>query len=185
MAQGSVRQRGKDSWELRVYWGIDRATGRQRWITRTVHGTKRFARGQLEDLIVEAGRARVRAGTLADLLDLWWFQTASPGWAATTAAHTRSIIDCHLKPDLGHLEVVKLTTEDIDDFSATSVAVGDETVSRSRQERSLGCTASCIALLPRRFVGTGSGSTWLPTPRRPGFPPLMSGHQAHSRWPFS
>jgi integrase len=110
-----MRQRGKDSWELRVYWGIDRATGRQRWITKTVHGTQRFARGQLEDLIAEAGRARVRAGTLADLLDLW-FEVASPGWAATTVSHTRSIIDCHLKPDLGHLDVVKLTTEDIDDF---------------------------------------------------------------------
>ncbi len=115
MANGSMRQRGKDSWELRVYWGIDRATGRQRWITKTVHGTQRFARGQLEDLMAESGRARVRAGTLADLLDLW-FQAASPGWAATTVSHTRSIIDCHLKPDLGHLDVVKLTPEDIDDF---------------------------------------------------------------------
>src|SRR5213593_1612695 len=76
MAHGSMRQRGKDSWELRVYWGIDRATGRQRWITRTVHGTQRFARGQLEDLLAEAGRPRVRAGTLADLLDLW-FEAAS------------------------------------------------------------------------------------------------------------
>jgi len=110
-----MRRRGKDSWELRVYWGIDRSTRRQRWITKTVHGTQRFARGQLEDLMAEAGRARVRAGTLADLLDLW-FESASPGWAATTVSHTRSIIDCHLKPDLGHLDVVKLTTEDIDDF---------------------------------------------------------------------
>ncbi len=115
MAHGSMRRRGKDSWELRVYWGIDRSTRRQRWITKTVHGTQRFARGQLEDLMAEAGRARVRAGTLADLLDLW-FESASPGWAATTVSHTRSIIDCHLKPDLGHLDVVKLTTEDIDDF---------------------------------------------------------------------
>ena len=66
MAHGSIRQRGKDSWELRVYWGIDRATARQRWITKTVHGTQRFARGRLEDLMVEAGRARVRAGSLSD-----------------------------------------------------------------------------------------------------------------------
>ena len=44
-----MRQRGRDSWELRVYWGIDRTTGRQRWITRTMHGT------QLEDLMADVG----------------------------------------------------------------------------------------------------------------------------------
>lgn len=69
--------------------------------------------------------------------------------------------------------------------TATSVAVADEMVPPSRQGRSLGCTASCTALLPRRFVGTGFGSTRRRTPRRPGSPPLMSGHQARSRWPFS
>jgi integrase len=115
MAHGSMRQRGRDSWELRVYQGIDRTTGRQRWITKTVHGTQRFARCELEDLLVEAGKGRIRAGTLADLLEQW-FEAASPSWAAPTVSHTRSIIDCHLKPDLGHLDVVKLTAEDIDDY---------------------------------------------------------------------
>src|SRR6266542_36692 len=115
MAHGSMRQRGKDSWELRVYQGIGRTTGRQRWITKTVHGTQRFARRQLEELVAEAGRGRLRASTLADLLEQW-FEAASPSWAATTVSHTRSNIDCHLKPDLDHLYVAKLTTEDIDDF---------------------------------------------------------------------
>lgn len=115
MAHGSMRQRGKDSWELRVYQGIDSTTRRQRWLTRTVHGSKRFARRQLEDLAAEAGRGRIRDGTLSDLFEQW-FEAASPGWAAPTVAHTRSIIDCHLKPHLGHLYVAKLKTEDIDDF---------------------------------------------------------------------
>jgi integrase len=115
MAHGSMRQRSRDSLELRVYQGIDPTTRRQRWLTRTVHGSKRFARRQLEDLAAEAGRGRIRDGTLSDLLEQW-FEAASPGWAAPTVAHTRSIIDCHLKPDLGHLDVAKLKTEDIDDF---------------------------------------------------------------------
>ena len=34
-----MRRRGKDSWELRVYLGTDTGTGRQRWLTKTVHGT--------------------------------------------------------------------------------------------------------------------------------------------------
>jgi integrase-like protein len=80
-----------------------------------VHGTGRFARRQLDGLVVEAGRARLRTGTLADLLDQW-FEAASPGWAPTTVSHTRSIIDCHLNPHIGHLDLDKLTTVDIDDF---------------------------------------------------------------------
>jgi hypothetical protein len=48
---------------------------------------ERFARRQLEDLVVEAGWARIRAGTLADLLDQW-FEAASPGWAASTVSHS-------------------------------------------------------------------------------------------------
>jgi hypothetical protein len=34
-----MRQRGEDAWELRVYQGIDPDTRRQRWLTKTVHGT--------------------------------------------------------------------------------------------------------------------------------------------------
>lgn len=110
-----MRRRGKDSWELRVYQGTDSATGRQRWVTRTVRGSQRSARSQLRGLVEEAGYAQLRAGTLAELLERW-FEAASPGWALTTLSHTRSVIDCYLKPNLGHLHVTKLTTEDIDDF---------------------------------------------------------------------
>jgi len=115
MRTGSMRPRGRDSWQLRVYLGTEPGTGRPRWLSKTVHGTQRFARGQLEDLVAEAGRARVLAGTLSDLLDQW-FEAASPGWAASTVSHTRSIVDCHLRPHLGHLDLAKLNTADIDDF---------------------------------------------------------------------
>jgi hypothetical protein len=92
-----MRLRGRDSWQLRVYLGTDPATGRPRWLSKTVHGTHRFARQQLEDLVAEAGRARIRAGALAELLDQW-IDAASPGWSAYTVSHTRSIVECHLKP---------------------------------------------------------------------------------------
>ena len=110
-----MRQRGHDSWQLRVYLGTDPQTRRPRWLTKTVHGSQRFARRRLEDLVEEATYARVHAGTLADLLD-HWYEAASPGWAVTTCSHTRSVIDCYLNPHLGHLHLDKLTTADIDDF---------------------------------------------------------------------
>jgi hypothetical protein len=49
--------------------------------------------------VEEAGYAQLRAGTLAELLERW-FEAASPGWALTTLSHTRSVIDCYLKPNL-------------------------------------------------------------------------------------
>jgi hypothetical protein len=63
-----MRRRGRESWELRVYAGIDPDTSRQQWLTKTVHGSARYARGQLAELAAEAGRAKLRAGTLSDLL---------------------------------------------------------------------------------------------------------------------
>jgi integrase len=144
---GSMRQRGRDSWQLRVYQGTDPDTGRQRWLAKTVHGTRRFARRQLEDLVAEVGRARVRAGTLADLLDQW-SQAASPGWAASTVSHTRSIIDCYLHPHLGHLDLAKLTTADIDDFYGYLLRAGG----RGDRPLSPGTVARVHGVLPRALA---------------------------------
>jgi hypothetical protein len=37
---GSLRPRGANSWELRVYQGTDPTTGRQRYATRTIRGSR-------------------------------------------------------------------------------------------------------------------------------------------------
>lgn len=108
-----MRQRGKDSWELRVYQGVDATSGRQRWATRTVHGSVQEVRRQLKAFAEEVERARTRTGSMGDLLEQW-FEAASPHWAVTTARQTRSVINRHLLPHLGHLPVVELTTAQID-----------------------------------------------------------------------
>ena len=41
---------------------------------------------------------------------------ASPAWSSTTLAQTRSIVEHHLKPQLGDIRLNKLTTIDIDDM---------------------------------------------------------------------
>ena len=110
-----MRQRGKDSWELRVYRGVDADTGRQRWATRTVRGSRRHAARELALFAAEVGHAAIRAGAVAELLERW-FVAASPHWAAPTVRQTRSVIDRHLIPNLGHVPVTGLTTADIDDL---------------------------------------------------------------------
>lgn len=114
---GSIRSRGPNSWQLRVYAGIDAASGRKRWVTRTVRGSEREARRALKRFLDDADNARVYAGSVTDLLDRW-FAAASSDWSASTIRETKSLIEHHLKPHLGHLSVAKLTTADIDDFYA-------------------------------------------------------------------
>jgi integrase len=127
---GSLRKRGRDSWQLRIYRGADPETGRQRWLTTTVHGSRRFAERQLAALAEQTGYARLQSGSVSDLLDRW-FKAASPGWAASTVRQTNSVIKCHLVPHLGHLPVDKLTTADIDDFYGYLLRGG------GREDRSL------------------------------------------------
>jgi len=86
---GSIRRRGPNSWQLRIYVGMDPQSGRQRWATRTVRGSERAARRELVRFADEASYARVHAGTLAQLLDRW-FETASGDWAASTKRETKS-----------------------------------------------------------------------------------------------
>jgi hypothetical protein len=40
------------------------------------------------------------------------------------ACHTCSVIDCYLNPNLGHLDITKLTTADIDDFYSHLLRAG-------------------------------------------------------------
>jgi hypothetical protein len=68
MANGSMRRRGRDAWELRVYVGTDPAPSRQRWLTKTVPGSARYAHGQLYELAQEGAEPKLRAGTLSGLL---------------------------------------------------------------------------------------------------------------------
>lgn len=115
---GSIRPRGANSWQLRVYAGIDSSSGRQRWATRTVRGSESEARRELERFLEEATYARIHAGSVAELLDRW-FAVASSDWTPSTTRETKSLVEHHLKPTLGHLPVAKLTTADIDDFYAS------------------------------------------------------------------
>src|SRR6202042_2976251 len=67
---GSMRQRGKDSWQLRVHAGRDPSTGRKRYVERTFRGTKRDASKALAAMVAEVDQRPVGShgkGTVAAL----------------------------------------------------------------------------------------------------------------------
>jgi integrase len=112
-----MRQWGSDSWELRAYLGTDPETGKRRYATRTVRGTKRAAQRALVELVGDASNAP-RGGarsTVASLLREW-VAAASPNWAVTTVRQVESVVRHHLVPGLGEVLVRRLTTEDVDTF---------------------------------------------------------------------
>jgi integrase len=71
--KGTIRERSKGVWELRVYTGRDPITKRPRQVSRTFHGGKRDANTELAKMVTEQADGR-RGGTnctLEVLLDAW------------------------------------------------------------------------------------------------------------------
>src|SRR5687767_6695995 len=71
---GSIRKRGKQSWELRVYAGRDPETGRKHYPSRTVWGDRADAEAALLRMVEELkdGQHAVRAGTVGELCERWY-----------------------------------------------------------------------------------------------------------------
>ncbi len=116
---GSMRQRASGSWELRVSAGTDPETGRRRYRTMTVRGTRAEAERELAAL-VSSVRAQGGGGpgsSVSVLLERW-FTVASASWAPTTIRQTRSVLDRYLHPHIGSIPVGQLTAARIDELYA-------------------------------------------------------------------
>ena len=115
---GSMRQRGKDSWQLRVHAGRDPLTGRKRYLARTFRGTKREASKALAALVVEAERLTpqaTRKGSVEDLLREW-LEHASSSFSPRTVSTTRQYMETAIIPGIGGIPAAKLTAADLDRF---------------------------------------------------------------------
>src|SRR5947209_6874097 len=102
--QGSMRQRSRGSWELRVFIGVDPATGRRRYRSVTVRGNRADAERELAAMVATARAVREvgMRSRMSELLEAW-FAIASATWAPTTIRQTRSVLDRYLHPHLGDI----------------------------------------------------------------------------------
>jgi integrase len=125
--QGSIRRRGADSWQVRVSLGRDPETGRYRYVSRYVHGTKRDAQRAAAELITEVDRGGHRdegRHTLNELLDRWMAHIEAQGRAESTLARYRSCINANIKPRLGSKATNKLGPADLDRYYAQLARTG-------------------------------------------------------------
>jgi integrase len=163
---GSIRQRSRNSWEIRVYAGTDPETGRRRQLSRTVQGSKKLAQRELRKLVTltnagPLGAARVTVGELLDR----WFAANEADWAVTTARSTRSIIEHHLRPGLGDVRVRELTTVMIDEFYALlrSTGVDKQSLARGSVQRVHGVLHRALAQAVRwEWIWTNPAATASP-----------------------
>jgi hypothetical protein len=106
--------------ELRVYLGTDPETGKRRYATRTVRGSKRAAQGALVELVDDASHApRAGARSTVPVLVSEWVAASSPNWAPTTVRQVESVVRHHLEPHLGAVVVGELTAARVDAFYGT------------------------------------------------------------------
>ena len=114
---GSIRQRGKQSWEIRAFAGKDAVTGKKRYVARTIRGNRREAEVALGRLLAETedGQHAVRAGTVGDLCERWYAH-ASPDLSPAVAVEYRRLLDKRILPRWGEVPLRRLRTADLDQW---------------------------------------------------------------------
>ena len=123
--RGHLEARGKDAWRAKIFLGRDDATGRQRYLTRTIHGTKRQAEAVLNQLIVETGQGS-NLDTEATVRDLAqrWMVLAGDRLSPTTSNEYRRLLDRQILPSLGTRKVRTLRAADLDVFYSNLLRQG-------------------------------------------------------------
>lgn len=112
-----MRQRGS-AWQLRVHVGRDSVSGRKRYVSETVHGTKREAQRALAALIATADSHPTSTDATVGTLLEQWYATRLADWSPRNAVQQRDILDRYLVPQFGVTPLRKLKTVDIDAFYA-------------------------------------------------------------------
>ena len=89
------------------------------YLTRTIHGTRRFAEGKLAELLMEVGRTDevTTDGTLADLVEQWR-PIAEVNLSPTTLYEYNRLLEKRILPRFGQTKVRSIRAADIDAFYA-------------------------------------------------------------------
>jgi integrase len=115
--RGHLEARGSGTWRAKVFLGQD-ANGRQRYLTRTIHGTKREADAQLRELMLEAGLAHESSQATVDDLAAKWLEMAAETLSPSTLREYRRLLEKIILPQFGSMKVRAIRPSDLDSFYA-------------------------------------------------------------------
>ena len=98
--RGHLEQRGKNVWRAKVFLGRDDGTGRKRYLTRAVHGTKREAEDVLTQLLGEVARGASVGAATGAVAEPWarWIDINEDRLSPTTRRGYRQLMDRLILP---------------------------------------------------------------------------------------
>lgn len=109
--QGHIRQRGKQSWELKFDLGRDPATGKRETRYHSFKGTKREAQAELVRLSAAALRGAYvdpTTVTVGEFLTNWENDWAANHVSPKTRERFSQLIAHQVRPHLGHFPIQKI-----------------------------------------------------------------------------
>ena len=119
--RGNITRRGKCSWRIKFEVGHDPLTGKRRVHVETVHGTKADAVTRLSERLAERGKGQLierSAITVAQYARHWLLTIAPAKASGKTRERYGEIIEKHIVPHVGQVELQKLDGAQIDCFYA-------------------------------------------------------------------
>lgn len=123
--RGHIRQRGKESWGVTIYLGME--NGKRKYRSFTVHGTKKDAERELRRVLREldtGSYVEPSKLTVEQYLERWLSDYASLHVSGRTLERYQGIIRAHLIPGLGKRPLSKLQPLDIQKHYAESLRDG-------------------------------------------------------------
>ena len=130
MPRGSIRQRSrvrKDSWTVQVYMGTDSETGKKRYHSESVKGTKVRAQRRLTELLrqMDTGTFVEPSNlTVGEYLRQWLREYAETHVRQRTLEGYRGNIDRYIIPRLGSIPLEKLSPRHIQEMEAVLLRDG-------------------------------------------------------------
>jgi integrase len=110
--RGQIISKGRGTWRLRWYLGIDPETGRRRYASKTVHGSRRDAERRLVEivgLVEKRITVTTRGTTTASMLREWIDDDAAQAKRRErTRTDYRSVIERHIVPKVGAIRLDRL-----------------------------------------------------------------------------
>lgn len=113
---GQIQRRGGAKWLVRVFAGRDES-GRRRYESKTIHGSKRDAERVLGDLLRRRDQGELlgpeRLLTLNGYLDRWLAESVGANRRPRTLEDYRRFLDRYARPALGARKLETLTAMDL------------------------------------------------------------------------
>jgi integrase len=150
MSKGSIRARGKSSWEIKFDISPNPETGKRRTKTKNVKGTKRDAQRELNKVLVDVAEQSFISPskeTVGQLAKHWLEQVAPHKNSALSIEVHENRISAHITPYLGNVELGDISADHIERLYSTLRKTGNRRTGGPLAEQTIIHVQSSLSLI--------------------------------------